>query len=969
MKRSLPICLAVLALAAAALAEDFPKPYDRQCTERENVFEFAKKPSVQLVAKDKYEITFAVKGYCDVTAGMIDEKGVVVRHLGSGVLGKNAPAPFQKDSLEQKLHWNGKDDLDVYVKEPGKLKVRVRLGLKPVFDRLLGTTSPKSQPGTILGFAADEDGVYVFSKNTSGRIRKFDHDGNYVQSLLPPPSGLPESKLGGRTYIEYEPGKKAHHAAQLVEDLGGYGMPIAGLSSGVFDKDSALQAAIVNRKIVFCSTRVAPGPKYTARSFYVFTDGSTDVKGLAGRLLSDLIIHSKRYLAASPDGKWIYLAGVAIGGVFGGKLEHAVFRFSADGDEEARPFVGKFDPKNGRSIPGSDNESFNNPIGIDCDTAGRLYVADRHNNRIQVFSPDGKYLKTIPAPGISLVQVHRKTGAIYALHTASIKGKAAGRLTRFGPFDAPAPQAALDFVNASVMALDSWAPRPRIWIRGCVRELHQWSKNVNMDNVVVIEDSGAEFKTIMDFDEEAKKESGENYIGEWSAHVFDHVNCDPVREQLYYQAFRKDAWLFDLATGRKLSRVKMPCPNDIAFDKKGYMHVHLDPGFYMPGVVRQDPSQAAPFRDHLGRVYNDTLQYKEVPYDYGVEVSAPHKGRWEGGLPVKDQPGAKFFQDGFGVNMRGDVAVESNIYYIPKMEDEGVKVSLDGRFAKVARGIEPVVAYDGRNPYAEFRQYVERKQKLGEQVYYVPRRPGIPLAGGTVWTYHSSGELKQEAAVILRKLLLGLQIDEDGYLYFANDGARLIDGKPFLSGKGGNYGSGEPIEKVNRSPITYTVFKTKPKNVRWFLKNATVPMEPLPDRPTDVVRFGPFGHPEMGNGEHWVDGAEWMYAGLSPAVPAGCSCPSTRLHLDWFKRVYIPEGYRHSIGIVDTNGNLIMHLGRYGNLDDALKVKPGAEDIPLTMPRFISGTDNYLAFDDWGERLVVLKLDCHAEETAGIKMQ
>ena len=53
----------------------------------------------------------------------------------------------------------------------------------------------------------------------------------------------------------------------------------------------------------------------------------------------------------------------------------------------------------------------------------------------------------------------------------------------------------------------------------------------------------------------------------------------------------------------------------------------------------------------------------------------------------------------------------------------------------------------------------------------------------------------------------------------------------------------------------------------------------------------------------------------------GCSCPSSRFHLDWHKRCYVPEAYRHTIGIVDTNGNLVYRFGRFGNLDDALKMK------------------------------------------------
>jgi hypothetical protein len=154
---------ALSAGAPGARADNWAKPYSPPCTERQNVFAFTRKPSVKFLGEDRYEITFAVKGHCDVTAGIIDEAGKVVRHLGSGVLGKNAPAPFRKDSLEQKIHWNGKDDLGRYPDEPEKLKVRVMLGLKPTFDKRLGGTSPYDIPARIQGIAVDEDGVYVFS--------------------------------------------------------------------------------------------------------------------------------------------------------------------------------------------------------------------------------------------------------------------------------------------------------------------------------------------------------------------------------------------------------------------------------------------------------------------------------------------------------------------------------------------------------------------------------------------------------------------------------------------------------------------------------------------------------------------------------------------------------------------------------------------------------------------------------------
>ncbi len=110
-----------LALAfGSGLAEDeWWKPYSPPQVERENVFAFTEKPTVKLVGPDRYEISFAVDskggsadgGYCDVTVAIVDPdparelvkgRGVVVRHLASGVLGSNAPEPLQKNSLKQR---------------------------------------------------------------------------------------------------------------------------------------------------------------------------------------------------------------------------------------------------------------------------------------------------------------------------------------------------------------------------------------------------------------------------------------------------------------------------------------------------------------------------------------------------------------------------------------------------------------------------------------------------------------------------------------------------------------------------------------------------------------------------------------------------------------------------------------------------------------------------------------------------
>lgn len=95
--------------------------------------------------------------------------------------------------------------------------------------------------------------------------------------------------------------------------------------------------------------------------------------------------------------------------------------FVSDGYVNSR--VAKFD-KNGDWVkqwggPGKANGKFNTPHSIASDAQGRIYVADRGNRRIQVFDPDGKFLRAItidvPAPSSAKVWMGPKPGPKTAL--------------------------------------------------------------------------------------------------------------------------------------------------------------------------------------------------------------------------------------------------------------------------------------------------------------------------------------------------------------------------------------------------------------------------------------------------------------------------------------------------------------------------------------------------------------------------
>ena len=953
--------MAALLLSGMVWSEDFLKPYSPPCTERENVFEFTEKPAAKKVSPDKYEITFAVKGYCDVTVGIMDPAkdltgwghGTVVRHLASGVLGPNAPAPLAKNSLKQTLYWNGKDDLDEYVKEPGKMRVRVMLGLKPVFDKRLGGSSPYNLPGEPWGLAVSEDGAYVVSGGgegfSHGTVRKFDREGHYVSTIFPPPASMPLEKSAGMGFIEYEPGKRVRHGRDVQYSIASDG----GLMPGVdgVPVPRYCQVAVTGNRLLYAGLK--PGALR-----YIYTDGSTDVKGQEGMPFPSVsgLAYPCPLLAVSPDGKWIYSVVVNHE-----PLGHVVVRASAHGDGPPTMFIGT------AAKPGSEEGQFNGPAGIDCDAQGRIYVSDSRNNRIQVFSPDGKYLKEIPVSGPGLVRVHQKTGAVYVQHSGRVEGKSLVRLTKFASLDHPAEEFHVDEVGGQHMALDSWSPQPRLWLAGDPPSFEpRGDRDKERQGVRIYEEDGRTLRLFFSFDAEARKEAGVGYFGRWGGNIYDKVWCDPVREQVYYHSRH----VFDLTTGRLLGVYPSPCAyDDAAFDKRGYMHLHFNPCFFGQGVGRVAPFRAttdAKAEKRAGPTAGNgagakAFRYPEVPYDYGVNALG-----WIGILPTKDQAGAKGFQDGLGVNMRGDVASECNIYYVPKWEDEVREEALAGNAARLKAGVWS----EEENAYKAWLRKVEDAQKRGEQVYAIRHRPGIPLSGGTVWVYQRTGELKRQCAVLAGVLVNGVQLDEDLAVYFVNGRPKADNDKPFLYGKGGILGAGTRI-----SPFTGTLIKTKrDQECRVLLASAKVKLEPQPDRAPDLLALSFMEDAYMGKGSWcWVEGAEWIYAGAGPMSPVGCSCPRQHLGLDWYKRSYVPEGYRRSIGILDTAGNLIMHLGRYGNFDDApggpSGAKAGGEDIGMMLVRFVSATDNFLVYGDWDEKLVALKLDYHAEETAPVRTE
>jgi len=171
--------------------------------------------------------------------------------------------------------------------------------------------------------------------------------------------------------------------------------------------------------------------------------------------------------------------------------------------------------------------------------------------------------------------------------------------------------------------------------------------------------------------------------------------------------------------------------------------------------------------------------------------------------------------------------------------------------------------------------------------------------------------------------------------------------------------------------------KASPKQSRTVGSNpqgAAVPLsdEGRPNRPPDL---------EKNYGLAWVEGAQWFYGGIGWDLKkgTGCTCSNARISLDLYARTFAPEIDRNSIAVLDTNGNLITRVGRYGNVEDGKPLV--SADVPPN-PRSIGGdevslfyalypavdSDRRLFVADAGNyRIVSVKLGYHTEEKVPLK--
>jgi hypothetical protein len=446
-------CIAVYWAAVSAalvLAGSFAAP-------RAEATEFTQPPKCD-ATESGTRITFAVSAPTDVAVAILDARGKVVRHLAAGVLGKNAPEPLKKDSLEQSLLWDGKDDAG----KPavgGPFRVRVGLGLTPTFDKVIG--SDPGALGSVRALAVGPKGeLFVFHvvgglhpDDGTVLVSVFDREGKYLRVILPYPANLPEEKLKGLRRMEIGKGVKVPFIYQgETRSI----VPGAG--------DLPRQRPVVTRdgRLAFVGIQewVGDALRYANAGLtqvtVIHTDGSPPPEGVLKTTLAEMS-RSGASLALSPDEKFLYASGMRIKG-YPDKPTHVVYKFGWD-DKSPAVLAGM------ENEAGSDEKHLNDPRGIAVDGAGNVYVADKGNSRVAVFKPDGAFLGSLAVESPEQVEVHPRTRVLYVVGGALIN-----QLKKFNSWKdaSPVAEATLPHFKhenyTAVMALDATAEPPVLWV-------------------------------------------------------------------------------------------------------------------------------------------------------------------------------------------------------------------------------------------------------------------------------------------------------------------------------------------------------------------------------------------------------------------------------------------------------------------------------------------------------------------------
>jgi hypothetical protein len=938
----LPCALAIFSVAfSAALAAS---DVDEFKVKRKEVFEFTQKPQVSRNG-DVLSITFGVKDFCDASVAIENPDGSIACHLASGVLGSNAPEPFQKDSLKQTVLWNGKNDQDVLIINKGAHTVRVSLGLKPSFEKNLYWSPYKRISQAAPQIQANEEGVFVFEGAGVDSVKLFDHEGRYIRTVYP----FPANKLNDVKGLEWRDFPQGFHLPwkhSIYEQT----LLTSGNNASWFDElgrsgRGASAMTVRGNRIALAFEKLN----------HFGTDGSSggmELTGGATSLTFNKLVVGPSSIAMSPDFKTVYMTGYAYREVSNFDTQHVVMSIPMDGVEPAKVFAGSSGIFEGRAKGnGTEPGTFGNATSVDCDAQGRVYVSDYMNDRIQIFTPEGKYIKELKTPHPALVRLNRKNGEIYSftwtipswMWSASKPGDSEIAVTRYGSFDDPKQIARYEIPGNDgkkmlfrpywsthtglphplyfTGEIDSWGEGITIWFgRDCRNDAEMGVHGGNggaaepWENcgIKIFREKNGKLEVVRDFGKETVKEV---VRAKPPSNAIQHCYVNPVNGHLFLAEAdsaptckASSYWLEIDPESGEIKVVKLPFnPVDATIDLNGYAYLRNT------NVIAR----------------YDTKDWREIPWDYGEEFEqigrdggiGGHSTPVVSGLVLPSQSPVCYHQGGIAVSPKGYVLASCAYHYtgLSHMVGEST-VDIKG-MANIGKPYQP-------NMF-----------------------PGRALNSTTpcihVWDKH--GKLIYEDAVPGVHQVDGIAMDRKDAIYFMHTPSRVLDGKPYINSMAETLtkmipGKGKVISSGS-CPIALDAAGT-------------------PTRPCD------------GTGV-WVENAEWFYGGVGFAgfnaaqAGGGCACWFSRFCLDTYARSFAPEPQQFGVAVLDSSGNLILRIGHYSNVDSAgpkSALPLGGDEVGLFHPLYVgTHTDHRLFISDYGNgRIVSVKLDYHLNERVAV---
>lgn len=374
------IVLALLTLPAAALADA----------------KFTRSPSASADGRE-VKIAFAVSEPTDVQVSIVDATGAAVRHL--------AARRLEADELSQTLTWDRTDDAGKPV--VGDFKVRVGLGLGGSVVKHVGFDPFTFRNIVALAVNGKGEVFMLDSENTYGasQWRVFSRDGKYLRTVMPYSASLPAERTASIGQLALADGTR------LPIVYNGHGQNLSPYTSGMKPQTPAFDG---DGNLVFFSA-VGTIVEHAPPRFLLRMDGQGGAPkaGFIGPPIRAAIgmlggageggTHYFDHLAISPDGEFIYFTTRAVRG----KNTQVVYRVRPADTELPKPWLGEL----GKA--GDDQNYFDNPQGVAVDKAGRVFVADRNNNRVMVFSADGKPAGSFPADSPEQLFINPAGGEIY----------------------------------------------------------------------------------------------------------------------------------------------------------------------------------------------------------------------------------------------------------------------------------------------------------------------------------------------------------------------------------------------------------------------------------------------------------------------------------------------------------------------------------------------------------------------------